>query len=227
MPRVLITGANRGLGLEFARQYVADGWDVLATCRNPDEAAELRALDPGVTIYQLDLADDRAIDDFLRRIAHVPLDLIIPNAGIGSGPPQKAAEVRRADWEPLIGINSFAPLRLAAGLRANLERGSFKKLAGISSLAASIARYEIGGQYAYRASKATLNALWRSLSFEWRPLGIVCILLRPGKVRTRMTGFTGDLSPAQSVTGMRQVIANATLAESGRFFGYDAAEVPW
>jgi NAD(P)-dependent dehydrogenase (short-subunit alcohol dehydrogenase family) len=227
MPRVLVTGANRGLGLEFARQYAAAGWEVLGTCRAPHDAPDLAALGRRISIYALDAADDRSIEGFLREVAPLALDLIIANAGIGSGSPQPAAAVTRAAWDEVIGVNAFAPLRLVAGLRANLERGRHKKVAGISSLAASLTLYRIGGQYAYRASKAALNSLWRTLSVEWRPLGITCIVLRPGKVRTRMTGFTGDLSPEESVGGMRRVIDTATLAETGRFFGYDGAEVPW
>ncbi|MBV8535266.1 MAG: SDR family NAD(P)-dependent oxidoreductase, partial [Alphaproteobacteria bacterium] len=112
-------------------------------------------------------------------------------------------------------------------LRPNLERGEGRKFAAISSLAASIASYPIAGHYAYRASKAALNSLWRSLAMEWRTAGLIGLLLRPGKVRTRMTGFTGDLEPTDSVRGMRAVIARAGLDDAGRFFGYDGREVPW
>jgi NAD(P)-dependent dehydrogenase (short-subunit alcohol dehydrogenase family) len=226
MPRVLITGANRGLGLEFSRQYAADGWDVIATCRNPHAAIELKALGAAVVIFALDVADDQSIAEFLRAISDIPIDVVILNAGI-SGPPQPAAAVTRAEWVPAIVVNALAPLRLATRLRSNLQRGAQKKAVAISSLAASIAKYDVPGQYSYRASKAALNALWRSLAIEWRPLGIICILLRPGKVRTRMTGFTGDLDPAESVQGMRRVIAGAAITDSGRFIGYDGKEVPW
>jgi NAD(P)-dependent dehydrogenase (short-subunit alcohol dehydrogenase family) len=227
MPSVLVTGANRGLGLEFARQYAAAGWDVLATCRAPREAADLAALGGRVSIFALDAGDDRSIESFLGEAAPCALDLIIANAGIGCGAPLAADAVTRAVWDEIIGVNVYAPLRLVAGLRGNLERGTHKKVVGISGLAASFAQYRIGGQFAYRASKAALNSLWRTLSVEWRPLGITCLLLRPGKVRTRMTGFTGDLSPEASVTGMRRVIDGAGIAESGKFYGYDGAEVPW
>jgi NAD(P)-dependent dehydrogenase (short-subunit alcohol dehydrogenase family) len=211
--------------LEFSRQYAADGWDVVATCRNPHDAIELNAL--GKTVLQLDVADDRSIDGFLHAVAGIPIDIVIANAGIGSGPAQPAAAVTREAWVQAMVVNTLAPLRLATGLRSNLQKGWHKKAVAISSLAASIARYDVPGQYAYRASKAALNSLWRSLSIEWRAVGIVCIVLRPGRVRTRMTGFTGDLSPEESVEGMRRVIASATIAESGQFIGYDGNEVPW
>jgi NAD(P)-dependent dehydrogenase (short-subunit alcohol dehydrogenase family) len=226
MPRVLITGANRGLGLEFSRQYAADGWHVIAGCRKPHEAAELKALDRSVAMFSLDVADEDSIAAFLGAVSEMPVDVAILNAGV-SGPPQRAADVKSEQWGPAMLVNALAPVRLVAGLRANLENGQHKKAVAISSLAASMAGYEVPGQYSYRASKAALNSLWRTLSIEWRPLGITCILLRPGKVRTRMTGFAGDLAPRESVQGMRAVIAHATLADSGRFIGYDGAEVPW
>jgi NAD(P)-dependent dehydrogenase (short-subunit alcohol dehydrogenase family) len=226
-PRVLITGANRGLGLEFARQYGADDWSVVATVRQPEAADELRALGGDVSILSFDALDDRSVMQLLAALDGVPLDVIIPNAGVGSGAEKLASQLTRQEWMERVAINTFVPVKLALALRPNLERGTHKKLVGISSLAASIARYEISGHYAYRASKAALNATWRSLSVEWRPLGVTCLLLRPGKVRTRMTDFSGDLSAAESVAGMRRVIAASTLADSGRFLSYDGSEVPW
>jgi len=226
MPRVLVTGANRGLGLEFSRQYAAAGWDVVAACRNPHVATELKALGKVVSILPLDVADEPSIARFMRAVSDIPIDVVILNAGV-SAPPQIAAAVTRDAWAPAIAVNALAPLRLATGLCANLQKGEQKKAAAISSLAASLSKYDVPGQYSYRASKAALNSLWRSLAIEWRSLGISCILLRPGKVRTRMTGFSGDLAPEESVAGMRRVIAGATLADSGRFIGYDGKEVPW
>ncbi len=225
--RVLITGASRGLGLEFARQYAAEGWQVLATVRDIDGAGELRALRGKVDIAHLDVADDGSLEAFVRDVGAAPLDLLIANAGIGSGGEKPAAAVTREEWREAISVNTYAPFRLAAALRPNLERGQGKKFAAVSSLAASIAGYPIAGHYAYRASKAALNALWRSLAMEWRAAGLIGLLLRPGKVRTRMTGFTGDLEPADSVRGMRAVIARAGFDDAGRFFGYDGREVPW
>jgi len=227
MPRVLITGANRGIGLEFARQYAEAGWIVYATARDPARADDLRALPGEVTLLPFDAGDDASIEALAAALTDVPLDLIIPCAGVG-GRSQQAGDVTFADWSEAIGINTFAPFRLAVALRANLERGERKTLAGVSSLAASLGSgYSVQGQYVYRASKAALNALWRNLSVEWRPLGITCLVLRPGRVRTRMTDFSGDLSVEESVSGMRRVIDGAGLEQSGRFFGYDGREVAW
>lgn len=226
-PVALITGANRGLGLEFARQYVAAGWQVIATARAPSEAHDLRALGGAVSILPLDVADDASLESFIAAIGDRPLDLVIANAGIGSGSEKPAARVTREEWQATLSINTYAPFHLAAALCRNLERGGQRKLVAISSLAASIAAYPISGHYAYRASKAALNMLWRSLAVEWRDKGIICVTLRPGRVRTRMTGFNGDLTPEQSVTGMRAVIDRSSLTESGRFIGHDGQDVPW
>jgi len=226
-PLVLITGAGRGLGLEFASQYAAEGWQVLATVRDPGGAAELRAVRGNVDVVRLDASDDDSLEAFLRNFGATPLDLLIANAGIGTGGEKPASAVAREEWRAAMSVNTYAPFRLAAALRPNLERGEGRKFVAVSSLAASIASYPIFEHYAYRASKAALNSLWRSLAMEWRAAGLIGLLLRPGKVRTRMTGFTGDLEPADSVSGMRAVIARAGLDDAGRFFGYDGKEVPW
>ena len=200
---------------------------MIAACRQPDAADELRSLAGTVSILPFDASDDGSVMQLVAELEGVALDVVIPNAGIGSGTEKLASQVTQEEWMEKIAVNTFVPVRLAIALRPNLERGAHKKLVGISSLAASIARYEISGHYAYRASKAALNSIWRSFSVEWRPLGIICLLLRPGKVRTRMTGFTGDVSAAELVAGMRQRIAESTLAQSGRFLSYDGPEVPW
>ena len=168
---------------------------MIAGCRRPQEASELAGLGKAVTTLGLDVADDRSQAAFLRALAGLPIDVAIMNAGIGAGGPRSAAAVTRADWEPAIVVNTLAPLQLATALKSNLQQGAHKKVIGISSLAASMTSYRVEGHYIYRASKAALNQLWRSLAVEWRPLGITCLVLRPGKVRTRMTDFSGDLSP--------------------------------
>jgi NAD(P)-dependent dehydrogenase (short-subunit alcohol dehydrogenase family) len=227
MPCVLITGANRGLGLEFARQYAAEGWSVIGTARDPAMADDFRALGSDVTLLPFDAADDASLAALLRQLGDRPIDILIANSGVDGGR-QEAREVTPEAWKEAIGINTYAPFRLAVALRANLERGQHKKLVAVSSLAASIGSgYAVPAQYIYRASKAALNALWRNLSVEWRPLGLIGIMLRPGRVRTRMTDFQGDLSVEESVSGMRRAIAMTTLAESGRFVGFDGVEVPW
>src|SRR5262249_53563583 len=153
-------------------------WQVIAACRHPDAAPELTTLGK-ITVLPFDASDDCSIAALVEKLADVPLDVLIANAGIGSGGGKLASQGTPEDWRECLAVNTFAPVRLAMALRANLERGTERKLVGMSSLAASIASYQISGHYAYRASKAALNAIWRSFAVEWRPLGIVCLLLRP------------------------------------------------
>jgi NAD(P)-dependent dehydrogenase (short-subunit alcohol dehydrogenase family) len=221
MPSVFVSGAGGGLGLEFVRQYAAEDWSVLAACRDPQSVRDLDALGANVTVLPLDVADDRSIEELLRTISDTPLDVVVANTGVENGPPETAGVVTREAWADVIGINTFAPFRLATALRSNLQRGSHKKLVGMSSIAASLTRREAGVGYVERASRAALNSLWRSLAIEWRQLGIACILLCPEP----HAAVAPD--PAQSVCGMRRVIADATISDTGRFFDCHGNEVPW
>jgi NAD(P)-dependent dehydrogenase (short-subunit alcohol dehydrogenase family) len=227
MPSVLITGANRGIGLEFAKQYSAAGWQVIAASRTPLAARDFAALGMDVTELRYDAMDDRSAAALATRLKGRPLDVVILNAGIGSGPELPPEAITPEHWEPIMLTNTFAPLHLAALLEPNLRMGERKVLATISSLAASMSQYKVPGQFAYRASKAALNQMWRNLSVDWKDWGCICLPLRPGKVSTRMTNFQGDLTPEESVRGMRAVIDRATPEISGIHWGYDGKVVPW
>ena len=223
MPNVLVTGANRGLGLEFARQYAADGWSVIATCREPAEADELCAID-GVRVESLDMTDRAAVARFGTRLGDTALDLFIANAGVMGGQGAMGPEYAEA-WLETLAINAVAPVLLAYALKDRIARGG--KAIAITSKMGSIADNGSGGAYAYRSSKAALNAAWRSLALDWRDDGIAAAVLHPGWVRTRMGGPGGLIEPEESVTGMRRVIAGLTLEETGGFFNYDGARIPW
>jgi NAD(P)-dependent dehydrogenase (short-subunit alcohol dehydrogenase family) len=225
VPSVLISGANRGLGLEFARQYAADGWVVHGTARNPAAADELLAL--CVHVHQLDIADEDSIGDLARKLAGEPLDALIVNSGIHRDFELPIETIGRADFLDVFAVNTFGPLRLASALLPNLERGDRKLATAMSSLMSSITRNDWGTQHVYRASKTALNAVWTSLAREWRPRGIACVLIRPGYVRTALTRYQGDLDPPESVAGLRKVIAGVSLADSGRLIGYDGGDLPW
>ena len=226
-PTVLVTGASRGIGLEFARQYAADGWTVLATVRDLKAPGDLAAVKGDIEILELEATSDASMAALASRVGSRPIDVLIPNAGGGIGSPVPVERLDRQEWLGAIAVHAYGPFHLAALLRGNLEAGAQRKLVGISGGAASIGTFTRPGYYPYRAAKAALNSLWRTLSVEWKPLGITCMVLRPGSVRTRQTNFTGDLSPEQSVAGMRQVIARTGLEQTGSFFGYDGQEVPW
>ena len=218
MPAVLITGTNRGIGLEFARQYAAEGWEVIATARQ--SSPELEAL--GVRVEPLDLSDADAVAAFPARIAG-PLDLLIANAGTNHPMNARTAEDAR-DWAEMLMVNSISPYMLGkAFLRCMAENG---KMIAISSGMGSIGESG-GGWIPYRTSKAALNMAWNSLALETRGRGIACILLSPGWVKTRMGGAGAEITPEESVSAMRSLIDQVTMEDTGRFLRRDGSEIPW
>ncbi len=221
---VLITGANRGLGLEFAKQYADAGWDVIGTARKPDEAAELRAT--GATILQLDVTDDDAVKRMAKQLDSRAIDLLIHNAGIGSRAPS-LSDIDIEQTARVLDVNLLGPMRVTTALLPNLRAGSGKTIVSISSALGSLERNTSGRYYGYRESKAGLNMFMRSLAAELQPDGFTCIAMSPGWVRTDMGGAGASLSPEQSITGMRAVIADLTPEKTGRFFNHDGEELPW
>jgi NAD(P)-dependent dehydrogenase (short-subunit alcohol dehydrogenase family) len=221
MQKVLITGANRGLGLEFARQYSADGWDVIATARDPDDADDLRQLN--VRIEQLELNDLDAVTGFGARISN-PLDLFIANAGTWKPERAESAEDGRR-WTEMLVTNSIAPYLLAKSVIDSVGQARGKMVAITSGLG-SIAESS-GGYVPYRSSKAALNMAWRQLAFEAKRLKIACAVLDPGWVKTRMGGASAPSTPEESIGDMRRVIAGLTLDKSGGFYKRDGSSEPW
>jgi len=223
-PCVLITGANRGLGLEFARQYAADGWHVIATCRHPDRAPELAAL--GVEVLALDVTDWGQIAAVGEELMARPIDLLINNAGV-YGEHQSLGDIQPEAWLRALAANTVAPVMLTQTLLPNLLAGKGRKAAFVSSQMGSIADNGSGAYYAYRSSKAGLNAAVKSLSIDLKALGISAVLLHPGWVQTDMGGANAPLLPKQSVAGMRRVIEMSGPADSGVFRDYSGKTLPW
>ena len=224
MPSVFITGANRGLGLEFARQYAAEGWQVIAACRRPDAAEALAALK--VETIGLDVADFAAIAALPNQLAGRPIDLLINNAGVNASR-QSLGNLDPAEWEQVLRINAVAPLKIAEALLPNLLAGDGRKLAFVSSRMGSIGDNDGGGYYSYRASKAALNAAVKCLSIDLAPKGLAALLLHPGWVQTDMGGAGAPVTPPVSVAGMRRVIAAAGPANNGSFLDYMGSSLPW
>jgi len=225
MSTILISGANRGIGLELARQFAADGWRVLGTARDPSTAPELASIS-GAEVFTLDVTQRSSIEALCADLDGVPIDALIANAGIAVNLEAKPAEVTQADFLKVIETNTFAPLALAAALKPNLLAGKLRIATAMSSLMSSIGANDWGTQYTYRASKTGLNAVWSALAREWKADGIICTLLRPGLVATRMTNFNG-IAVETSVAGMKKVVSGLTIADSGRIIGYDGTDVPW
>jgi NAD(P)-dependent dehydrogenase (short-subunit alcohol dehydrogenase family) len=219
MPTLLITGANRGIGLEFARQYSGDGWEVIATVRN--SSPELDSLP--VRVEELDMRDLDAVGDFGKGIE--TLDLLIANAGT-YGPKSVESAKDGEAWAETFKVNTVAPFLLAQSVLPQVTQ-SGGKLIGISTRMGSIEDNTSGGFIAYRSSKAALNAAWRSLALDVRSRGIVTAVLHPGWVQTRMGGASAPLEPKESVAGMRQVIEKLGPEQSSGFFSYDGSQIPW
>lgn len=220
MPTLLITGANRGVGLEFARQYAADGWKVIGTVRNPDRADDLRTVPGEIRVEQLDVADVEAIRAFAAGIDE-PIDHLICNAGVMG----KYSEVDPDSWAYTLRVNVIAPTVLALALVDRVAPGG--KVVAITSKMGSIADNESGGGIIYRSSKAALNAAWRSLSIDWRDRDLAVAMLHPGWVQTDMGGAQAPTPPEESIAGLRRVIAGLTREQSGGFLDYQGNVIPW
>ena len=225
MATVLITGANRGLGLEFARQYARDGWRVVATSRTLDAAGALRTLGASVTVHPLDVADLGAVAALGRELGRETIDVLIANAGVAGPRGMTPESVDAAAWGDTMRVNAMAPLALAGAFTAQVARSEQRKMIAITSRLGSMSANAEGGMYAYRSSKAALNAVWRSLALDHPEL--IAAVLHPGWVRTDMGGKQAALGVEESVGGLRRVIAGLDKAKSGGFFNYDGSPIPW
>jgi NAD(P)-dependent dehydrogenase (short-subunit alcohol dehydrogenase family) len=218
MPSILITGANRGLGLEFARQYSTEGWDVIATARQ--SSPELDAL--AVRVEPLDLSDADAVAALPAKVEG-SLDLFISNAGTNHPMDGETAEDAR-DWAQMMFVNAIAPFMLGKALLGRMTDGG--KMIAISSGMGSIGDNG-GGWIPYRTSKAALNMAWNSLALEARRGGVTCVLLSPGWVKTRMGGRGAEITPEESVSAMRRLVDRLTIDDTGRFLRRNGSELPW
>lgn len=226
MPTLLITGANRGIGLELTKRYAADGWTVIAACREPQSATELKAI-RGISVEALDVTDYAAVDKLAQTYDGTAIDLLLNNAGI-YGNRDGALKVSDFDtYLQVLHVNSVAPMKLALAFLPHLKatKGG-AKIATISSRMGSISLGG-GGSYAYRASKAAINAGMHNLALDLKSSGISCITLHPGWVKTDMGGAGADIDVATSAAGLKTVIDGLTLRDTGKFYNYDGGEIPW
>ncbi|MDA8230486.1 MAG: SDR family oxidoreductase [Magnetospirillum sp.] len=222
MPTIVITGANRGLGLEFARQYAADGWRVLAVVRDPVKGRA--ASEAGAEVYVCDVADPAQIARLKTSLAGIPIDVLLCNAGV-YGERQSLGSIDPEEFLRVVRINALGPLLLAEALAPQLT--GLKIVAAVSSKMGSVADNISGGVYAYRASKAALDMVVKSLSLDLKERGVVAVALSPGWVRTDMGGMSAPLDAPTAVGGMRRVLAGLTPGDSGKFLHWDGSEVPW
>jgi NAD(P)-dependent dehydrogenase (short-subunit alcohol dehydrogenase family) len=230
MPHALITGANRGIGLEHARQLLERSWTVTAAVRDPDSAGDLKALDPGdgrLTVLAYDAADPGAAEALKAKVTG-PIDILFANAGVMG--PKDQDDLRTAASEAFMDtlrVNTLGPLALAGAFADQVAQSQLKVIALQSSRMGSITDNDSGGRYAYRASKAALNAVGKSLSVDLREAGITVLVLHPGWVRTDMGGPKGLITVRECVDGQLDLIARANPVMTGRFFHSNGQDLPW
>ena len=228
MNAILVTGANRGIGLEFVRQHAEEGARVFACCRNPDAADALKAIAAKaggrVTLHPLDVTSESSIADLARALDGQPIDILINNAGI-KGDLHSTTPADTELWDQVLRTNAIAPFRIAWTLRPNLELGARRMIVNISSGRGSHARHR-GDGIAYCSAKAALNSSMYGLSVQWRGDGFVIVMMAPGPVRTDMNP-DARLSVEFSIGSMRKVIAGLTAADNGRYLDYEGKDVLW
>ena len=227
---ILITGANRGIGLELTRQFSEDGWQVLACCRSPEDAEDLKVLAaeyPAVEMFLLDVTNYDQLAALSSQLKDRPIDILLSNAGIYGPRGVSFGEVDAVAWRQVLEVNTIAPLMLAQAFIEQVAISRQKLLAMLSSKMGSIADNGSGGSYIYRTSKTAVNQVVKSIANDVEGRGISAISLHPGWVRTEMGGPNGEIDVNESVAGLKQVLTGAGLAQSGQFFNFDGAVIPW
>jgi len=238
VPTTLITGANRGLGLEFARQYREAGWRVEACCRTSTDAGALDALAElgGVTVHRMDVTDQAQIDTVARALRGTPIDILFNNAGIADGYGIGVAEGKddpdlahydHDQWLELLNVNVVSQGRVTGAFAPHVAASDKKMIAMMTSGLGSVGNTWQGGRYAYRTSKAALNMLARSVAAWLEPRGVTVIAIAPGWARTGLGGPNAPNSVEHAVAGVRRVLDGLTIAETGSYWNFDGTRLPW
>ena len=227
---VLITGANRGLGLEFVRQYAEKGWQVIACCRAPEQAGSLAEMAQSyetIELQKLDVTSEADINGLATRLQGRPIDHLILNAGVLGEKCATLGEMTQAGWLEVLTINTVAPALLIQALHNNVAASEYKVIAGLSTRVASLDDNSSGGMYSYRASKTALNQILVSAAKNLAEQGVKVIALHPGWVQTDMGGQNAMFSAQESVTGLIERINEVTLETSGSFRVFDGSSIAW
>jgi len=231
MTSILITGANRGLGLEFVRQCNAAGWRVLACCREPVQADELQKIaadsEERVSLHRLDVGDLKQIEALGRDLRDESIDILLNNAGIYGPKDSTFGHSDYRAWAEVLAVNVLAPMRMAECFIEQVASSNRKLIIGMSSQMGSIGDNSYGQHYPYRSSKAALNMLTRSAGEWYQKRGIILVTISPGWTRTEMGGPKATNSPEESVKGVRNVIVGLTMADTGKFFNFNGQILPW
>jgi len=230
MATVLITGTNRGLGLEFVKHFLGRSDTVIATCRDSSNATELQALaanNENLSLKNLDVSDEQSMAAFATELKDTPIDVFINNAGVYGPRDANFGNVGSSEWEQVIRVNAIAPMLLTQLIIGSLRQGTDKKLVYVTSKMGSIDDNKGGGSYIYRSSKTALNSVVKSLSVDLASEGFSVAVVHPGWVRTDMGGPNGLIDVQTSVGGMLAVIDGLSPDNAGEFFNYDGSLIPW
>ena len=231
MKKILVTGANRGLGLGLVKKFLKNNEKVICTTRNISKSRELilckEKYNDNLEICELDLLDKDSPNILSNFLGDETIDLFINNAGVIGHSAQHFKSVSLNHWLEVLKVNLIAPLLITQSIIKNIEKSSERKIYFISSKVGSIEDNKSGGMYIYRSSKTALNQVVKSLSIDLKPLGISVISLHPGWVRTEMGGPNALISVEESVNGMVDVISNTSIINSGQFINYDGTRLPW
>lgn len=231
MSTVLITGANRGLGFEFCKQYAKQGWEVLACCRHPEQAIALNNLVSGnssVQVFKMDVLDRNGIEALANKLTDLTIDLLIANAGVyGDGNGHEFGNLDYANWISTLETNVLGVVKVAEAFMPNLKRSQKPRIAALSSQMGSIEENSSGGSILYRSSKAALNAVMKSLSIDLQNEDIGVLIFHPGWVKTDMGGPYALIDAETSVVGMIKQINDFKMSKTGQFIKYDGTQLPW
>ena len=231
MPTILITGANRGLGLEFTRQYLTEGYSVIAACRNPDAAHALRELERtasgALSVVEVDVADTASVKRAAARVPTPMIDVLVNCAGVFGTGGHTIGSLDYDAWRAVLEVNALGPARMCEAFLDQIARSDRRLVVTITSGLGSLADNTTGGYIPYRTSKAAVNMLMRSAAIDLKPRGVTCVVVNPGWVKTDMGGPNAKLSAEESVGALRRLIAKIRPQDSGRFYNYDGREFPW
>ncbi len=231
MSSVLITGTNRGIGLELVRQYLSEGWQVYATARDLLKATALQQLatdNPDLLqIYSLDVTNHEQRLVLAEQLKNTPIDILINNAGVYGQGDAFFGNTNVEQWLEALRINTIAPMKIMELFANNIALGEKKIIASMSSKMGSMDDNGSGGSYVYRSTKAALNAIMVSVAHDLKSSGITAVILHPGWVRTDMGGPNGEINVQQSAERLRSILASVHIENSGNFYDIDGSIIPW
>lgn len=231
MNTLLITGANRGIGLALTKQYFEAGWKIMATCRSPENAIELSQLaatsNQKISIHPLDINNPLQIDNLKAVIGNDPIDILFNNAGLYGQLHDEFGQTNHDLWLETFKTNTLGPMKMMETFVDNVAQSQCKIIANMSSKMGSMEDNGSGGCYGYRATKAALNAICKSAAIDLKTKGITVLILHPGWVLTDMGGSNAEITPSECANQLMKIIDQTTINNSGQFIDIDNSIIPW